>query len=220
LHAAVVVAIFASASSASSPAPRLPVPRLIPLVRIAAVLILCGVAGCGSAPGSRGAAAHPDSTAPLAAPAAADTMSGIPPCRETSCRTPDSVAGDYVLIEMDGKPLPHTRHFAADDEPGRRCTSIVEDETIRLGADGRFEQSGSGRIWCDDMRPPAASSRSTLTGGYALYGPGGDSIAMGITAIDPPARLQGVLDADELRVADISDWSSASRTFRYARRRP
>lgn len=179
-----------------------------PLTRGIPVLLAL-LAACDSMPEPRAAAVGTDTSVAVTVVPGTDTTRGEPPCAEP-CRTRDEVAGDYVLVEMDGRPLPHTSRFVDPAYPSRHCTSVVDEGGVTLLADGTFRERNKGRIWCDDMR----------RGRFNLYGPSGDSIAMGITAIDPPIRLIGALAGDELRVVDVSEVETPKSAFRYVRRRP
>lgn len=186
------------------------------------LIALLAAGGCG-----RGSATRLDPPADdRAAVAGRDTAAAstqtttdtLPPCDGPCPTTASDVRGVYVLVEREGKPLPYTTHYSDPLTPGRTCTAIVESDTLTLRADGTFEQRGMGLNWCNDMPTPTRSTADSMRGTFGLYGPRGDSIAMGITELDPPAELRGVLSGRELRLSDQADTDRPRSAFRYVRR--
>jgi hypothetical protein len=143
----------------------------------------------------------------------------LPPCNGPCPPPASGVRGTYVLVEMDGAPLPHTSRYRDPQTPERTCTGIVESDTLTLWDDGTFQQRGTGRNWCNDMPAPDRSTVDSLRGTFALHGPRGDSIAMEITALDPPVEMSGVFRGGELRLVDQSHTETPRSSFRYLRRR-
>jgi hypothetical protein len=94
----------------------------------------------------------------------------------------------------------------------------VESDTLTLRADGTFDQRGMGRNWCNDMPTPTRSNPGSLGGTFGLYGPHGDSIALGIRALDPPVELRGVVSGRELRLVYLGDTDRPRSVSRYVRR--
>jgi hypothetical protein len=82
----------------------------------------------------------------------------------TSCSDatgPDSVAGVYALVSVDGKPLPYTAMQDAS-------TKVEElSGTIIFGADGHFQESATTRFTLDGR---ASTSTSSSTGTFAISG--------------------------------------------------
>jgi len=191
--------------------------RTLPCTAIAVALLAAAVAGCGRAPDPDvpSPAAGDSNAVPVTTATVTDTL---PPCDGPCPMTASDVSGVYVLVERNGRPLPSTMHYYPDPQtPGRRCTAIVESDTVTLREDGTFEQRESGRNWCNDMPTPTVSTAGSLHGHFALHGPRGDTIAMGITAVDPPVRLEGVVIGSELRLVTTSEPTRIS--FRYLRQR-
>jgi len=184
--------------------------RTLPCTAAAAAL-LAAMANCGRGP-DPGVPASANDSVQVTTLTVTDTL---PPCDGPCPMTASDVSGVYVLVEQDGRPLPSTSHYPDPQTPGRRCTAIIESGTLTLREDGTFRESTVGRNWCNDMPTPTRSTADTLHGTFALHGPRGDSIAMGITQLDPPATSEGVFIGRELGLVTTSEPTRIS--FRYLR---
>lgn len=157
--------------------------------------------------------------------AALDTTTAVPTVAQvdTSCVTDcpppnETVAATYVLVEVDGRPLPHTRYFFDPQDAGRRCTVIDEGAVLTLAMDGSYRKQSTGKLWCDDMQRPDTSRMDEAQGRYEIHG---DSVRMDAVppAPDPPVEYEGRRAGDELRLVNVSAPPEWRRRHRYVLRR-
>lgn len=129
-------------------------------------------------------------------------------------RTFATVAGDYVVVERDGMPLPHTMPSEVE---GRACTSTLIRMVMTLRDDGTWFEDVDSRVKC-----PGEPSRAEALGSdgdparYTLRGARGDTLDL-LPVNDPDYYLKGVFDGDELRLVMIYGPRADTTRFRYVR---
>jgi hypothetical protein len=116
---------------------------------------------------------------------------------EPRVRTAATVAGDWVMTEREGKPLPNTTRYPLAD---RSCTSVLIRNVITLRANGSYAEVTEARHWCDGLTPPDTSSIVHSGGRWELRGARGDTINL----VDPETidveRQKGVFSGDEMHL--------------------
>ncbi|WP_420128662.1 hypothetical protein [Longimicrobium sp.] len=120
---------------------------------------------------------------------------------EPRVRTHGTVAGEYVLVERDGEPLPHTISTVSG---GYRCTATLIRLVMTLRADGTWFEDGQNRRGCTPVMVERMETEDTSrifhgTGRYELRGPRGDTLVMTDSAL-PHQPQTGVFTGDELRM--------------------
>lgn len=131
---------------------------------------------------------------------------------EPRVRTNGTVAGEYVLVERQGQPLPHTMHVP--DGNGRPCTLTLVRLVLTLHADGAWREVGDGSSQCQGDTAPR---RDVLdyAGEYHLRGPAGDTVVLRDTLYGE-AEQTGVFVRDELRLV-IPQPPRDTLRYRYVR---
>ena len=132
---------------------------------------------------------------------------------EPRVRTRGSVAGEYVLVERDGKPLPHPLRVL--DGTGRPCTTVLVRLVLALHDDGSWVQEGEGRSHCPGEPSPRRDPIEDA-GAYDLLGPAGDSVVLRDT-LRPNPEEKGVFVRDELRTVMPQPPPHDTLRFRYVR---
>jgi hypothetical protein len=69
-------------------------------------------------------------------------------------RTPSNVAGEYVLMERDGKRLPHTLHLS---DPRETCDITLIRDVLVLRPDGEYTGESEGYSQCNGAPRPDSS---------------------------------------------------------------
>ena len=92
-------------------------------------------------------------------------------------RTPKNVAGEYVITEVEGKPLPATELVMGKDED---CKIKLVRVVFTLREDGTYSRTYESGEACAEKgkEPPEPTGTElvTMTGRFELRGPKGDSI--------------------------------------------
>jgi hypothetical protein len=129
-------------------------------------------------------------------------------------RTRSNVAGEYVLVERDGKRLPHTMHLS---DPRETCDITLIRDVLVLRPDGEYTGESEGYSQCNDRPRPDTSVMHHYRGTFSLRGPRGDTIVLAELA-DTELKQRGVLRGDELRVdAEVLASPRRRMRFRYVR---
>jgi hypothetical protein len=136
-------------------------------------------------------------------------------------RTNGTVAGEYVLLERNGKRLPHT---LAVPSGGQRCTTTLIRLVMTLRADGTWSEDGQGHNDCPIKTPEGAEIPDTSrifhsAGRYELRGLRGDSLVMIDTMMPHLPPQTGVFVRDELRMILPLAPPDDTLHFRYVRQR-
>jgi hypothetical protein len=130
--------------------------------------------------------------------------------------TAGTVAGEYVMVERQGSPLPHTMRFSRE---GRTCELTLIRDVLTLGAGGEWREESEGRISCEGETPRVPEVFRTA-GRYDLRGPRGDTLVLTDTVHPANERQQGVFRGDELRLkATGEEMAAPVLRFRYVRQR-
>jgi hypothetical protein len=128
-------------------------------------------------------------------------------------RTFATVAGEYVLVERDGQPLPHTIREEID---GQSCTSTVVRLVMTLHEDGTWQQESEEREQCPGA-PPRTLHTPPVSYTYHLRGPLGDTLMLGTDEVEGYPAPKGVFDGDEIRLVMAHPYHSDTTYFRYVR---
>lgn len=129
---------------------------------------------------------------------------------EPRVRTAATLAGDWVMTEREGKPLPNTTRFPLNR---RMCTSHLIRNVVTLRADGTFAEQGESRAWCDGDPPPDSSWVFHSGGRFELRGPRGDTIVFADTAAPAGETQRGVFSGNAMNLSRFVP--SPPRTVRY-----
>jgi hypothetical protein len=132
---------------------------------------------------------------------------------EPRVRTRGSVAGEYVMVEREGKPLPHTMRVPAGD--GRPCTVTLVRLVLALHDDGSWVQEGEGSSHCAGEASPRRDPIFDA-GEYSLLGPRGDTLVLRDTLHLNPEE-KGVFVRDGLRTVMPQPPPYNTLRFRYVR---
>lgn len=122
-------------------------------------------------------------------------------CRgsEPRVHTAATVAGDWVMVERDGKRLPSTERRTWPGSLGT-CTSTLIRSVLSLRADGSWSEETEARAWCDGVPAPDTSMVEHNAGRFQLRGLHGDTINLFPQGADSTSRQKGVIAGDELRL--------------------
>lgn len=126
-------------------------------------------------------------------------------------RTFATVAGDYVVVERDGQPLPHT---IPSDMHGRACTSTLVRMVMTLRDDGTWLEDVDSRVTCPGQPTRPAPMKPADPSPYTLRGPRGDTLDL-YPQGSADLSLQGAFDGDELRLVMIYNPRADTTRFRY-----
>ena len=130
--------------------------------------------------------------------------------------TAESVAGEYVMLERQGRPLPHTVRFS---RAGRACELTLVRSVLTLDAGGEWREESEGRLSCEGEKPGASEIFRTA-GRYDLRGSRGDTLVLADTLHPVNEPQQGVFRGDELRLEAIGrEVGVPVFRYRYVRRR-
>jgi hypothetical protein len=129
-------------------------------------------------------------------------------------RTLSNVAGEYVMVERDGKRLPHTMHVP---DPPNPCDFTLIRDVLVLRPDGEYTGESESYSNCTGQPQPDTSVMDHYRGTFSLRGPRGDTIVLAELATTE-IKQRGVLRGDELRV-EYEVLTAPRRTvrFRYVR---
>jgi hypothetical protein len=148
--------------------------------------------------------------------AVAAVLSAMLGCdRAPRVRTFATVAGDYVVVERNGQPLPHTLPWEVE---GRACTSTLIRMVMTLRDDGTWLEDVDSRVKCpgEPSRPEPMERGDPAP--YTLRGPRGDTLDLLPPAIGiSDYYLAGVLDGDELHLVMIDRPRADTIRMRYVR---
>ncbi|HEX8316900.1 hypothetical protein [Longimicrobium sp.] len=149
--------------------------------------------------------------------AAAASLCALTACQGSAprVRTPSNVAGEYVLVERDGKRLPHTMRLS---EPGKRCDMTLIRDVLVLRPDGEFEGEFESYVRCEGQPRPDSTDARSYNGTFRLHGAHGDTVVLVERGLESRARQRGVLKGDELRVEfEVLTEPRRTMRFRYVR---
>ncbi len=150
--------------------------------------------------------------ATIAGTLVAATLLGSAGCRGP-VRTFESVAGEYVAVERDHQPLPHTIQLQID---GRNCTSTLIRLVMTLHEDGTWQEESEEREQCPGA-PPRTLQPDSSRDAYHLRGPRGDTLMLGTDDVEGYPAPWGVFDGDELRLVMAQPRHGDTTYFRYVR---
>lgn len=153
--------------------------------------------------------------ATIAGALAAATLLGSAGCREP-VRTLHSVAGEYVVVERDGQPLPHTLPLEVD---GQRCASTLIRLVMTLREDGTWNDEVEERRQCPGAPPRTLLHRVPDSDTFQLRGPRGDTLMLGTHEVEGYPRAWGVFKGDELRLVLTHPYHRDTTYYRYVRQR-
>ncbi|HEY0036838.1 MAG TPA: hypothetical protein VGB66_09135 [Longimicrobium sp.] len=119
-----------------------------------------------------------------------------------------------MLMERDGKRLPHTLHLS---DPRETCDITLIRDVLVLRPDGEYKGESEGYSRCNGAPRPDSSVMLHYRGTFSLRGPRGDTIVLAELA-DTVVKQRGELRGDEMRVdADVLSTPRRRMRFRYVR---
>ena len=148
--------------------------------------------------------------------AGAASLCAVVACQDSTprVRTSSNVAGEYVLVERDGKRLPHTMRVS---DPRETCDITLIRDVLVLRPDGEYTGESEGYSQCNGRPRPDTPVMHDYRGTFSLRGPRGDTIMLAELA-DTVVKQRGVLRGDELRVdAEVLSTPRRRMRFRYVR---
>ena len=133
---------------------------------------------------------------------------------EPRVRTAGTLAGDWVMTEREGQPLPNTTRYPL---PDRMCTSELIRNVITLRADGTYAEQTESRAWCEGDPPPDTSWMHHGSGRFELRGPRGDTINLFDAETGDSERQKGVFSGNEMRLDRFVVSPPHTVRYRYVR---
>jgi hypothetical protein len=136
-------------------------------------------------------------------------------------RTPRNVAGTWVQVELNGKPLPARFESQMREQ---LCVSEMVRNEMRLNEDGSYVTTGEVRSGCGPTggAPTLTTSPISDVGSYRMEGEKGDTIYLETPALlsmgaSSRPTVMGVFKGNELVVTLSDPVTGATQTARHVK---